>query len=275
MSDTHEVPLDGEDGDLIYLEQILRHEPTDLLLDDSVPGEVLRAVWRQAIRSALGTFAIFLIIWLLNGGLGFTSRSSKDDAEGIVVTGIFFAVVVFCACWVHFLTRDRQEPVSEWCTLLAGKSAAAGSVYSHIAGKVRERHLPLQEYLAKRTSTSSGVTGNRLILVDGYHYVYISVFSYGTSLYLGWSMWRIRRGSVLFRQYWSTHRDNLDSVGRILNLEQLKAMREAVHAACREALHTAVQDVTVSETYGFPSGMPPIERLPYGSAPHPATAQQR
>ncbi|HEV2782719.1 MAG TPA: hypothetical protein VGX25_25285 [Actinophytocola sp.] len=244
-----------------------------MLLDDLVSGDTIRAVWRRSLRSAVGTFVLFLIIWIFTGGLsGAFTSTQRDDSDALLIIGAVLAVIAFGLSWLLFLTSEKQEAISEWCTLLVGRAEAADSVYSHIAGRLRERRLPIHNYLVKRTPTGFGATGNRLVLVDGYHYVYVSVFSYGTSLYLGWSMWRVRKGSVLLHQYSSSRGTSLDPIGRILNLERLKAMREAVHAVCREALHTAVQSVSVSESYGFPSGMPPIEGLPYASAPQPGGA---
>ncbi|ONI86905.1 hypothetical protein ALI144C_09605 [Actinosynnema sp. ALI-1.44] len=262
---------EATDGDASYLDKTLRHTPTDLLLEESSADNDVRAVSRSAIRLAIGTFVLFLAMWIFSGGfVATTTRSSSDDSAVILIVGLVLAVVVFIVRWAAFLSGEKQEAISEWCTLLAGKAAAADSVYSHIAGRLREREFPIYNYLTRRRTTLGG-TGNRLVLVDGYHYIYVSVFSYGTSLYLGWTMWRVRKGSVLLRQrlHGSAHGAGTDPIGRILNLEQLKAMREAVHAICREALHTAVKDINVPEDYGFPSGLPPIENLPYSAAPQP------
>lgn len=152
---------------------------------------------------------------------------------------------------------------------LAGKAAAADSVYSHIAGTLRDRQLPIQHRVERRTLTEFGARGNRLVLAQDCYYVYVTVFGYGTGLYLGWTMWRVRKGSDLVRQYDHDQRHGHDPVRSILRLEQLKAMREAVHAACREALHLAIKEVHVEESYGFPNGMPQIESAPYRKAPRP------
>jgi len=267
---TNPVPLpENSGGDATYLGKTLRHEPIDLLLDDSVGFDVIRAVWRRSTRLAIATFVIFLVIGLFTGGLFGSGSSSSSGGGGVILIGVLLAIGLFAGTWIAFLNSEKQEPISEWCTVLAGRAAAADSVYSHIAGKLRERALPIQP-LAMRTPVV-GTTENRLALVDGYHYVYVSVFSYGTSLYLGWNMWRVRKGSVLLQHYFgsSQRTGGLGLVGKLLNLERLKAMREAVHAVCREALHTAVANIEVPTSYGFPNGMPPIEGLPT-AAPQPS-----
>ncbi|ALG08382.1 hypothetical protein [Kibdelosporangium phytohabitans] len=275
MTNALEPSPEEADGDALYLEKTLRHTPTDLLLDESSGRNDVRAVWRSSSRLAIGTFLLFTVIWIINGGLiGTTSRSSSDDEDVLLIMGIVFGVIAFIVRWALFLGSEKQEAISEWSTLLAGRAAAADSVYSHIVGRLREREFPIRSFAGRRHNTL-GVTGNRLVLVEGHHYVYVSVFRYGTSLYLGWTMWRVRKGSTLLTQnfYGSSQGTGPDPIGRILNLEQLKAMREAVHSICREALHTAVQNVNVPEDYGFPSGMPPIENLPYGTAPQPGGVQ--
>ncbi|WP_026422083.1 hypothetical protein [Actinokineospora inagensis] len=271
MSTVPDLPLGNDDGDAVYLAETLRHERIDLLLDDSAGVELARSAVRQTVWLVIGTVLLFLFISMLSGVGGSSSRSSSSSGTPWLLIGVFVAVAVGFIRWIIFIgTTMRKEPVSEWATLLVGKAAAADSVYSHVAGRLRDRQLPIQNYVARRTAGAYNVTGNRLVLVDGIHYVYVSVFAYGTSLYLGWSMWRIRSGSDLYRDYRAqSSGDRLDQVGRLLNLDRLKAMREAVHSVCREALHTAVEDGRISEGYGFPNGMPHIEGLPYATAPRP------
>jgi hypothetical protein len=55
----------------------------------------------------------------------------------------------------------------------------------------------------------------------------------------------------------------------MMRTEGVRAMREAVHAACREGLATAVDQVVVPVTYGFPQGLPPVRTDQTGSAPTP------
>jgi hypothetical protein len=268
------LPARGsEDGDAAYLERTLRHQPTDVLLDDAVTWRELGAVWRRSVTLAFKIFAVFFILWLITGGPGgvFTSSSRDDGSSTILQVGLFLSLGALLVYWIVFLLGEKQEAISEWCTLLVDKAGAAESVYSHIVGRLRDRQLPISNGFTRRTPTGFGPAGNRLVLVDGHYEVYVSVFGYGTSLYLGWTMWRVRRGYQLVQQCVadSSSPDRLDPVGRILRLERLKAMREAVHAACREALHTAVADIEIPQNYGFPSGLPPIESVAFASAPQP------
>ncbi|HEX4221817.1 MAG TPA: hypothetical protein VHZ97_05615, partial [Pseudonocardiaceae bacterium] len=178
------------------------------------------------------------------------------------------------AFWLILLLTKSQEPISEWHVLLADRAAATDSVYSVVVGEARDRHLPLHPYV-RRLPTRFGSVSNRLVLVDGHYEAFITVFAYGTSLYLGWTMWRSRRGAHLIGSYIAdTFRNmggQLDPVARMLRTEQARAMREAVHAVCREGLHVAVEQTEVPESYAFPQGLPPVETYAV-SAPMPLSA---
>jgi hypothetical protein len=97
----------------------------------------------------------------------------------------------------------------------------------------------------------------------------VSVFGYGTSLYLGWMMWRSRRGYLLIGKYLADLVNGMlgriDPETVILRTERPRAMREAVHAACREGLYVAIQEQNVPVAFGFPHGLPPID----GTGPVP------
>ncbi|GAA2987149.1 hypothetical protein [Actinokineospora diospyrosa] len=260
MSEIPGLPTENDDGDATYLAETLRHERIDLLLDDSQALDMVRTTIRRALWAAGVLVFSFLVLAVL-------PRSALGMSELVFVAVV--ALVVLLVRWNIFRRSTHNEPISEWSTLLVGKAAAADSVYSHIAGRLRDREMPIQSNTASRM-TATRVMGNRLVLVDGYHHVYVSVFAYGTSLYLGWSMWRIRTGADLLHEYRVQSRgDRMDQVGRVLNLDRLKAMREAVHSVCREALHTAVADIRIAEDYGFPTGMPKLESLPTSVIPVP------
>ena len=142
-----------------------------------------------------------------------------------------------------------------------------------MSGQLGVRHLPIQHAQRRRFATGFGQLSNRLILVDGHYEAYVSVFEYGTSLYLGWMMWRSRRGFTLLGRYAidlvAGLVGQLDPVGVMLRTERPRAMREAIHAICREGLHVAIERIEVPEQYGFPQGLPPIESLSNSAAPPP------
>jgi uncharacterized protein YbjQ (UPF0145 family) len=86
--------------------------------------------------------------------------------------------------------------------------------------------------------------------------VYVSVFPYGSSLYVGWTMWRSRRGATLIGHYLKDLVGSLfgrtGAINQMLRTERVRAMREAVHAAVREGAEVAVQgvEVPIAATFG-------------------------
>jgi hypothetical protein len=260
----------GGDGDASYLDKTLRHETMELLLDESVAGRTVLRLWARASVIASAWFVFFLFLWLLSGG--------TDTGGGLLTVADFGSFVLF---WLVFLMTRLQEPIGEWKVLLADRSAAKPDVYSQIHGRLRDRRLPIA-FTARRIRTGLGrdSVGDRVVLVDGHYTAYISVFEYGTSLYLGWMMWRTRRGATLVGRFVGDVAGGMfghtDPVKLMLRTERPRAMREAVHSVCREGLHVAIEGLSVPESYGFPGGLPPIEEaeltaaVPPPSVPPPA-----
>ncbi|WP_338897040.1 hypothetical protein WBG99_16515 [Streptomyces sp. TG1A-60] len=256
----------GGDANAAYLDKNLLHMPVETHLDDSVS-------WRQLLQlfvyALLASFLAFLPLFffgliLLAGG----------SAEGFAVMAGLAYIASGIAFWVTLLGMRLVEPIAEWRVLLADRSGSLDSAYVSIRGTLARRHIPVDR--AERviaTGLGRDQVRSRLVLSEGRCQVYVSVFSYGTSLYLGWQMWRSRRGYALIGGFVS---DLIASVmGRLsperimMRTEGVRAMREAVHAACREGLATAVDQVVVPVTYGFPQGLPPVRADHARSAPTP------
>jgi hypothetical protein len=237
----------GGDGNAAYLDKTLRHGGIEVYFDEKVAGRVVRALY---LRATFFAFLSLAVLWIF------------------LLVGLFpLTIIGMIAVWFFVFLRSRvEEPISEWRTVLADRATAGSSTYNAIVGKLDERQLPIQSKETRRTATGFGSVNNRLILTDGYYQIYVSVFAYGTSLYLGWMMWRTRRGSALFARFISdliaTIMGRLDLIGRMLRTERARAMREAVHALCREGLNVAIERIEVPDSYAFPAGLPPIESLP-------------
>ena len=256
---------DGADAD--YLRKTLVHRPVELYFDESVTPRSLFLLW---LRAALITGPFFLIsailFTLVELASGLAGAGGAEEQGGGSGGTLFFVIMVisFIAFWVILLLTRLQEPISEWHVLLADRAAASESVYNVIVGRSRDRSLPLYPY-TRRLPTSFGPVSNRLVLVDGHYEAFITVFAYGSGLYLGWTMWRSRRGAHLIGRYlgdiFRGMAGQLDPVSRMLRTEQARAMREAVHAVCREGLAVAVEQTPVPDNYAFPQGLPPVETL--------------
>ncbi|MFJ7180181.1 hypothetical protein ACIQXA_28170 [Streptomyces massasporeus] len=256
----------GGDANAAYLDKNLKHRPVETSLDDSVSWRQLLQLFIYALLASFLAFLplVFFGLILLVGGSG----------EGFAVMAGLAYIASGIAFWVTLLGMRLVEPIAEWRVLLADRSGSLDSAYISIKGTLERRHIPVDR--AERVIAAGlgrDQVRNRLVLSEGQCQVYVSVFSYGTSLYLGWQMWRSRRGYALIGGFVS---DLFASImGRLsperimMRTEGVRAMREAVHAACREGLATAVDQVVVPVSFGFPQGLPPVQTDHARSAPTP------
>ncbi|HEX3791579.1 MAG TPA: hypothetical protein VHW44_27205 [Pseudonocardiaceae bacterium] len=250
-------------------------------LDESVSWRVLYSLWLRAFVIAFVVWFVFFALAAIIGLFSLISSASDSgaaDPYGIsssgssggggfgaaVVVFVIGSLIAFVLFWIIALFSKLPEPIAEWRVLQAGRGDKAESVYSQISGTLMRRRLPVQWGVRRiRTGFGSGNVSNRLVLVERSYTAYVSVFAYGSSLYLGWMMWRSRRGTALIRQFLSDVGQGLlgrgDPERRMMRTEPARAMREAVHAACREGLFVAVEGRDVPLSYGFPQGLPPVE----------------
>jgi hypothetical protein len=250
-----------QDVDSIYLEKTLRHEPIEPSLGDT---DSLRALTSLAIRAGFASailLTLFVTLWIVTGGLSSVANPAGPGNTGLLAVALISSFAVF---WLALLVARTQEPVGEWRVLLADRWEYSNSVYSAVAGVLAARALPVRP-TARRISADPGSrqVKNFLELRDGQYAAYVTVFSYGSSLYLGWMMWRRRSGAALLGRLLADLVAPMlgaaDPARTMINTDRPRALREAVHAACREGVYSAVRQEMVADSFGFPGGLPPIE----------------
>ncbi|HEX4721739.1 MAG TPA: hypothetical protein VH333_04440 [Pseudonocardiaceae bacterium] len=257
----------ASDGNDAYLSKTLRYNDIELGFDESVSSRTLFRLWLRAFLVSFTTWFVFAVFAAI---IGITSEDPSSSL-GLLSFGILISFLMF---WFIMLFTKLSEPIAEWRVLVADRADKADSAYSCISGTLRDRRSPIG-YSVRRIRTGFGQdnVSNRLVMSDRSYTAYVSVFGYGTSLYLGWMMWRSRRGTSLIGQYLKDLGEGLtgrrDLERMMLRTERPRAMREAVHSACREGLFTAAHGVEVPLNYGFPQGLPPIEAAEIGPAPMP------
>jgi hypothetical protein len=220
------------DADAAYLEKTLRHEPMELALDDSVSLRTLAIMLVRAylawgiVLFGLGIFGIFEAV---NGG------------GGTMLTLAFVAsAIVF---WVVLLRSSVTEPIGEWRTLLADRSGQAESYYRVIATVLKRRELPITPVLRSvQLNTQGRPVKHTIVLSENEYQTYVTAFPYGTSLYVGWQMWRRRSGAQLIKRALIDRVTAANLVTAMLRTDRARAVREAVHLACREAVYASADE---------------------------------
>ncbi|TDB75298.1 hypothetical protein E1264_40045, partial [Actinomadura sp. KC216] len=262
-------------GDIAYRTQSLKFVPMELSLDESVPWRSLRSLF---MRAFIVSFAVYLpffflafigfVVWLgSQGGSGFedSDGSSGTGLMSMGWLGVFIASAVF---WLVLLLSQTEEPIAEWRTLLENKAAAADSAYAAIYGSLARRRIPVNVTAMRIRSDilAPEVVNNRLVIVERHYSAYVSVFAYGTSLYVGWMMWRNRRGYLLIGTF---IKDLVGSIlgrsgliNQMLRTERVRATREAVHSAVREGVEVAVQGIEVPLAATFGQDLPIQDLMP-------------
>ncbi|HYS35908.1 MAG TPA: hypothetical protein VEO01_09775 [Pseudonocardiaceae bacterium] len=266
----------GGGADDAYLDKMLRYNEIELGFDESVGWRALWHLWLRAFIAAFVPWAVFAFFAALSGISSFASSASGGPPSGGSAAVLFTVgdLIGFVIFWVVMLFSKVPEPIAEWRVLLPDRGDKADSVYSHISGTLRERQSPIGWRVRRiRTGLGQRNVSNRLVMQERTYTAYVSVFSYGTSLYLGWMMWRSRRGASLVKQFILDVIEGMagrkDLERQMMRTERPRAMREAIHAACREGLYSAAEGRDVPLNYGFPQGLPQIEDGDFGAAPIP------
>jgi len=215
------------DADTVYLEKTLRHEPMELALDDSVS---LRTLGILLIRAWLAWVVVF-VVFAFFGGL----EADHGGGPALLYVGFVLSVVVF---WVVLLVSKVTEPIGEWRTLLADRAGQAEPYYRMITAVLERRELPITPQLRSiQLNTQGRPVKHTIVLSENEYQAYVTVFPYGTSLYAGWQMWRRRSGAQLIKRALIDRVTAASLVTAMLRTDRARAVREAVHLACREAVY--------------------------------------
>ncbi|MET9413354.1 hypothetical protein ABZY03_04040 [Streptomyces klenkii] len=249
-----------------YRNQTLKYQQIELGFDESVPLGTVIGLWATAAFSSVLVFVTCLLFALLTNGWDFEALDTSLSVGGILGFIVFWVV----------LLAPLTEPVSEWRTLLEDKAQASPSAYAAIYGALSQRRIPVTAVPSRIRSDvfQPEVVNNRLVISSGRYVAYVSVFEYGTSLYLGWTMWRSRSGVVLIGTYFKDliggFLRRTGDVNQMLRTERPRAMREAVHSAVREGVETAIQGIEVPIASTFGQDLPIMNVPGQGPAGPPA-----
>ena len=220
--------------------------PVDEEFDERVNAKMLLKLW---LRTSVSTFLIWIPLLIVTGILAYLG------AYQIFLLALFAGPVIYL---VLLLVLTTNDPISESKSLIPDSSEAAEGSFAAIGWSLRSRRVPVtaQPKMIRSDIILPGSVSSRLEIRDGSYYAYVSVFAYGTSLYVGWSMWRRRPGRVLIFTYWrdlfSNAVNRADAMRQALRTEKARAMREALDIATREGIEAAIEgtELTIAQVYG-------------------------
>ena len=242
--------LGTSEPNAVYLGQRLQYTEGAETFD--VGDALSRRTMSQAKFLILIAFLIWFVAAVFSAALIVVSLGSAIALAWL----IFIAVLVFnVALVITPFLRRQSFAISEWKLLLDGKGASADAVYDHIAAALVARECPTQYravqipeiwwrgYLQVRMDTYSG---------------FITCFPFGQDLYIGWTLWwsgswlayrRANRQEGLLAilklpfvlvSDMLTGRANTYELAYVHQYDEVKALRECLHAVTRQGVEAAV-----------------------------------
>lgn len=213
------------------------------------------------------SFVMAVMVGAFFAGLSYLfSEHWYEGLESASTIGPLTAFITF----TMMLSFPEYELLSEWQLVLDGKAKVADSAYAVIFRVLRhERDIPAK-IQTRRKVTGPPVRGlrNFLFVSLGKYRMQISVFAFGSDLYLGWTLWRCQKPiSVVLRWLVSLFRGNPEFSG-LIDVEPVKALRESVHNAVRQGIEAAAAELDVSIVATFGCEIPIEEcRTPWVPGP--------
>jgi hypothetical protein len=220
----------------------LVHEPPDELASSEVTARTLRP---HIVRFALFFIIEFLLFafWVVATLLSLSSRvtdvftgQTSDGGSGGLSTLVGVLFLLVGVVWFVSLFIPVREPIAEYGVLLEGRASAAERAYQWISQTIHARRTPF------RIGDASVGGRGLLTLRSDAERAAVIVTTYGSDLYLGWTMWRQRStASVIIHLF----RDILDimrggTYASDVRLATTRAFRELVHSVTREGAQTAI-----------------------------------
>ncbi len=269
--------LGTSEPNAVYLGQRLQY------VDGAETFDVGDLLSRRTVAQFRFLFLVALLLWIASG-LAFVVLAFVLQAPGALLGGVLgIAVGVFnIALLITPFLRNQSFAISEWKLLLDDKGQSADAVYDHIGGALVARNSPAQYravripeiwwrgYLQVRMGTYSG---------------FITCFPFGKDLYIGWTLWwsgswlAYRRANrqdglvALLTLPWQLVSDMVKGRGSTYELayvhqyDEVKALRECLHAVTRQGVEAAVGVVPMRGKGTIGSTVPEGEAPKFATSP--------
>ncbi len=188
----------------------------------------------RLFRSGLACIAFGLFVQAIFSGI-MLALAPPVTIEEVDPAYLAFTGAAWLVGFLLWTMRRAQDGVSGWQVVIDGRSGEARAARSHLSQELAHRLVGTK---ARRQLAQRG--GQEMIRIQlGTYSCYVSVFPFGTDLFVGWimtdepSFWNVlgRWLSTVFRfRGWFT---------RELRSYEAKALRDVVHNATREAVALA------------------------------------
>ncbi len=220
-------------------------------LTDAISGADAKRILKHAVLGSLligfGSYATALVI-----GLAATRSNGAQGFAG------FLIICAFLAPWVWIalvLLVPRVEVLSDWHLLVDGRADIAETAYGVVWRSLTvDRQVPAN-VSPRRVRVGPPVRGvrNLLHVSIGKYYSYVSVFAFGRDLYLGWTLWRKQLPIIVLLRWIGSLFGGDPGYSGVIEMEPVKAMREAVHNALRQAIEAAAvgRTIPLRDTFGY------------------------
>ncbi len=192
--------------------------------------------WRFFLALCFHWLIGYALSWVLIGLL-FLLGVRSPDAIGIV----------WLLWFVAFAFTPVLASISEWKFMVDGKGEAAPQAFDHIAWVIRARETPINRLSVRRVRLGLGASRDYLYGQMGMFRGYVSCFSFGRDLYIGWTFWwrlsTIRWWLLFIQRLFHIVTLRGSEVHSIHRYDNAKALREAIHSAARQGVDAASGEI--------------------------------
>ena len=192
--------------------------------------------------------------------------SSSDFGVLPLVPPVF--ILAWTLAWLAIAVAPRWRWLSQWQLTLDDKGIYVDQCYGSIYAATRARSLPVAAEPVRIQRAQNQPPANYLRLRQGDIHAYIGVFSYGSGLFMTWSMWKRQTAIGLMLSVLSDRLQGASIFQQVVRSDPDRALREAVHGVVREGVEAAISGRGPSLTEAF--GVEPPVRQGRGGPPLPA-----
>jgi hypothetical protein len=216
----------------------------DTITPTNVRPHVIRALTGFLLASVVGFFLACCMGCLTlsgNATLDEAFQTSGSQAFGSSFLTFWAILGLSYIAWIVSLFFRIREPIAEYSLLIEGRAMAAPNAYGFVLRAAQARSTPFPLYPIR-------LAGQYMLrLGDDRLQSLIVVQTYGTDLYVGWTMWRSRSTMVVL---WHIIRDLFrifaggTAYRSALQNTHARALREITHSLTRLGVQAAVLNVT-------------------------------